>query len=134
VNAVTKEVLDEFWMVQETHGPFIPDIDCTKNTTWHKSCTCPPPIRFLTLAIYLGIGLVAVIVCSILLCCYSCNCCYNCCCLCCCCTCCLQTGSGNALNCRRHSDQRRLINTEIDELVFNQPTETIDHYDTTLLL
>lgn len=121
-------------MVQETHGPFIPDVDCANNTTRHKLCTCPPPIRFLTLAIFLGVGLVAVIVCSILLCCYSCKCCYDCCCLCCCCTSLLQTGCENTLNSRRHSDNRRLVNTEIDELVFNQPTETINHYDTTLLL
>lgn len=78
ISAITKEVLAQFWMVQEHHGPFLQNVDCKNSTVLPEFCTCPLPIRFVTLLILFTSGIVNVIVLSLMFCCYSCRCCYFC--------------------------------------------------------
>ncbi|CAG2249655.1 ACP7 [Mytilus edulis] len=127
ISAITKDVLDQFWIVQENHGPFLQNVDCKNGTVLPEFCTCPLPIRFVTLLILFTSGIVIVIVLSIMFCCYSCRCCYF----------CLNNirtcahVSGSWLNHRRQYRHQPLQqNTDIeDDILLYQPTESIDSFD-----
>ncbi|XP_063411138.1 acid phosphatase type 7-like [Mytilus trossulus] len=127
ISAITKDVLDQFWIVQENHGPFLQNVDCKNGTVLPEFCTCPLPIRFVTLLILFTSGIVIVIVLSIMFCCYSCRCCYF----------CLNNIrtcahiSGSWMNRRRQYRHQQLQqNTDIeDNFLVYQPTESIDSFD-----
>lgn len=127
ISAITKDVLDQFWIVQENHGPFLQNVDCKNGTVLPEFCTCPLPIRFVTLLILFTSGIVIVIVLSIMFCCYSCRCCYF----------CLNNFRtcahifGSWMNRRRQYRHQPLQqNTDIeDNFLVYQPTESIDSFD-----
>ena len=48
------KVLDGFWLVQNDHRPFVPNITC-EGKHRHPSCSCPPPILY----VYIIVGSVA---------------------------------------------------------------------------
>ncbi|CAG2248352.1 ACP7 [Mytilus edulis] len=127
ISAITKDVLDQFWIVQENHGPFLQNVDCKNGTVLPEFCACPLPIRLVTLLILFTSGIVIVIVLSIMFCCYSCRCCYF----------CLNNVRtcahifGSWMNRRRQYRHQPLQqNTDIeDNFLVYQPTESIDSFD-----
>lgn len=78
ISAITKEVLDQFWIVQESHGPLISNIDCSNEKTQFSICSCPPPFHYLTVLISGSAVLFVAIATSIGVCCVFCKCCRRC--------------------------------------------------------
>lgn len=45
-----RQLLDSVWIIQSRHGPNVPGLNCS-STHAHVSCTCPPPLRYVTLIV-----------------------------------------------------------------------------------